>query len=83
MTYQVSSTAWWEAEAIDQHVLPWLISNTYPQADYSITTPGTEITFDQYRDRIAKLCTAKLAACADECLKFGPTPGPVPAKCSS
>lgn len=76
MTYSFRGTAWWEAAAIDQKVLGWLVANSYPgSSPQSFSRTGQAVTVaiseDQYRKEIGRLCTSQAPVCSPSCIKYG------------
>jgi hypothetical protein len=82
MTFDFRGVPWWEADAIDQAVLSWLILNNYPERPNAVALSGHKITPAQYQARIEILCTSKMPVCSKQCLKFGSQES-IPAQCET
>jgi hypothetical protein len=81
-TYDFNGTPWWEAKAIDQTVMQWLLVNNYPERPGSVLPPGYKISRDEYQSKIQKLCTSKTNLCTGTCLRYGPGPAPTAPECN-
>ena len=71
MMYNFLGTPWWEADIIDQAILPYQITYNFPENPWQVFPGGYKISLDQYRAKISKLCTGKMLACTEDCLRFG------------
>jgi uncharacterized protein YjbI with pentapeptide repeats len=75
-------STWWDAAAISQVVLPDLIRFAYPERPGMLYPASYKISFDDYVEKVANLCTSKLKVCSKTCLPFGDK-DQVPLECSS
>ena len=80
-TYDFRGSTWWDADKIDQKILPYLIANLYPNNPDAIYPSGYQIAKDQYVSAISKLCTGQLKICSASCLRFGSEPAPTAPEC--
>jgi Pentapeptide repeats (8 copies) len=78
MTYDFRGTPWWEADIVDQAILPWLITYHFPYNPAEQLPSGYKITADEYQAKIGRLCTEKMIACSQGCLRFGQTQASMP-----
>ncbi|NKL44811.1 hypothetical protein GFL57_28210 [Rhizobium leguminosarum bv. viciae] len=82
MSTDMLGSSWWDAAEIDQSALPILILQTYPENSIAALRPaGADIKFADYAAKVAGLCTSHMEVCQSKCLRFGPSPAPIPAEC--
>jgi hypothetical protein len=75
VTFDFRNSDWWNVEKIDQEILKQAIASAYPidssnPALFNIPKEYS-VSEDEYRAKIAKLCTKNMKICLPECLRFG------------
>jgi len=69
-----AGSTWWDAESVDQKLLPYLIAYYYPKMPNVLYPTGYVITREQYAAKIARLCTDSVPICSNKCLRFEKDP---------
>jgi hypothetical protein len=82
LPYSLSGSTWWDAAAIEQKMLlPWLITNAYPEQLTTFYPVGYKISKEQYIANVTRLCTANMKICSPTCQGFGTERPPQTPEC--